>query len=565
MANEKKTDGGFLNLTSANLSDKENFDVTGQVLRRQGPGQKSLPENINVHLEAEEELRMICLAVEQSTEGIAVTDSAGNFKFVNTAFADMHGYSRKELYGRNYSIVSGKGETAVPDEKDGQISHKGRSEGEFLHVRKNGSEFSAMVHTGDVTGKDGSQIGFVKTVRDITAAKEREMQLLENQRRYYSLFEECPVALIIHDGSAVKEYIHKLRESGVEDIRGYFNEYPDEVKRCVSLLKTVDVNMATLEMFKAKSNKEYCDNVAKTFTDETYKSFIDVVAEFYNGSFCFEAENLRRDLWGNEVHALVRVSILPGCEDDWSKILVSTIDITRRKRNEHEMIAHRQQLRDLGSQLSRVEERERRRIATDLHDHICQSLALSVIRLEGLRDSCKNRCEGITEGAIDKICETIHDTITRTRELIFDLSSPTLYRFGLEPAVTELMTEQFRDYKQIKHKLLTDNEPKPLAEDISVLLFKAIREVLINIIKYAEASSVVVDIRRSGSNISISIKDDGIGFDAAGAGVVMDRFGGFGLFNIRERLDYVGGRFSVESEVGAGTTVILEAPLELKE
>jgi len=127
------------------------------------------------------------------------------------------------------------------------------------------------------------------------------------------------------------------------------------------------------------------------------------------------------------------------------------------------------------------------------------------------------------------------------------------------------MTEQFRDHKQIHHKLITDKKPKPLAEDVSVLLFKAICEVLVNIIKYADASSVIVDICRSGSNISISIKDDGIGFDADGVGFVMGRSGGFGLFNIRERLDYVDGRFSVESEVGVGTTVILEAPLDLKE
>lgn len=563
MANEKKTDGGFSNITSAHSPDRKNSYVTEQILRRQGPFRTTPPEDINIHLEAEEELRMICLAVEQSTEGIAVTDAEDNFKFVNTAFAGMHGYERKELYGKNYSVVLAKVETEMPGEKDKMLTRNYPLKGEILHVRKDGSRFSAMIHTGDVSGKDGKQIGVVRTIRDVTVAKEREMQLLENQRRYYSLFEECPVALITQDASAVKEYIQYLRDSGVEDIREYLNEHPDEVKRCVSLLKIIDVNMATLEMFKAKSNREYCDNIAMTFTEDSYKSFVNVAAEFYNGSFCFEAEEIRKDLYGNEIHALVRVSISPGCERDWSKILVSIVDITRRKLIEYEMIADRQRLRDLASQLSRVEEQQRRRIATDLHDHICQSLALSVIRLEGLRDSCKGRCEGVAEGAIDKICETMLNTITRTRELIFDLSSPTLYRFGLEPAVTELMTEQFRDYKHIRHKFITDKKPKPLAEDVSVLLFKAIREALVNIIKYADASNVIVDIRRSDDNISISIKDDGIGFDADGVGLVLGRSGGFGLFNIRERLDYVGGRFAVDSQVGLGTTVTLQAPLEV--
>ncbi|MBW8034966.1 MAG: hypothetical protein FVQ79_04845 [Planctomycetes bacterium] len=152
------------------------------------------------------------------------------------------------------------------------------------------------------------------------------------------------------------------------------------------------------------------------------------------------------------------------------------------------------------------------------------------------------------------------DTVTRARELIFDLTSPTLYRFGLEAGVSELMVEQFKGYAHIKHELHTDEKAKPLAEDISILLFKAVREVLVNIIKYANAANVRVDFRRSGANIVISIQDDGVGFNVDESNI--NKSGGFGLFNIRERLDYVGGKLSIASAPGMGTTVTFEAPLE---
>lgn len=516
--------------------------------------------DITMRTQTEEELRAICLAVEQSTEGIAVTDEVGNFRFINTAFAEMHGYGRGELLGKNYSIVSGTEEAAVLDEKDKQLSQNRRFEGELQHVRKDGSQFPAMIHAGVVSGKDGGKVGVVKTVRDITAAKESERQLRENQMRYYLLFEECPVALKMEDGSELKAYIDELRKLGIEDIREYFAQHPQEIDHCISMLKVIDVNVAMLEMFKAKSNKEYCDNIGKTFTDQACESFADVIAEFYHGSFCFETENVYCDLCGNTIHALVRISISPGCERDWSKMLVSFVDITGRKRIEHEMVDHRQRLRDLASELSRVEERERRRIATDLHDNICQSLALSIMRLEGLKSSCKGTCEGVSADTIDDICEVMLETVTCARELIFDLTSPTLYRFGLEAGVSELMMSQFKGYDNIKHELHTDEKSKPLAEDISILLFKAVRETLVNIIKYANASNVRVDFCRSGENIVISVKDDGVGFNVEEKN--MNKSGGFGLFNIRERLDYVGGRLSIESVHGTGTTVTFEAPLE---
>ena len=100
-----------------------------------------------------------------------------------------------------------------------------------------------------------------------------------------------------------------------------------------------------------------------------------------------------------------------------------------------------------------------------------------------------------------------------------------------------------------------------LDEDIRVLLFQAVRELLVNVAKHAQAQRVKLSVQRDKTAIRITVKDDGIGFDVAKTDSQVDKNGGFGLFNIRERLEHIGGYFGIESEPGGGTTITVIAPL----
>jgi signal transduction histidine kinase len=213
----------------------------------------------------------------------------------------------------------------------------------------------------------------------------------------------------------------------------------------------------------------------------------------------------------------------------------------------------------MSSELSLAEERERRRIATELHDRIGQDLVLSMLRLDNLR---KSESSGALAAPLGEISNLLERAIQDTRSLTLHLSSPMLYRFGFERTIADWLVQEVQKRHDIKSEFEDDGRPKPLEEDVCVLLFQATRELLINVVKHAQAHAVKVSVRRKSGEIETIVEDDGIGFDFTEIESVMPSRGKFGLFSIRERLNYLGGDIKIESEPGHGTRVILTAPLK---
>jgi signal transduction histidine kinase len=206
-----------------------------------------------------------------------------------------------------------------------------------------------------------------------------------------------------------------------------------------------------------------------------------------------------------------------------------------------------------------LEERERRRIANDLHDHIGQTLALSKIKLGELRESVSPSLVK----PLGEIHELIEQTIQYTRSLTFELSPPILYELGFEAAV-EWLAEQIQEKHGISVDFEDDLQPKPVGKEMRILLFKAVGELLMNVIKHAQAHKAKVAIRREGCNIRITVEDDGIGFYIPEASQLAG-VGGFGLFSIRERLRHFGGSLQIQSGPRRGTLMTLLAPIKQKE
>lgn len=107
-----------------------------------------------------------------------------------------------------------------------------------------------------------------------------------------------------------------------------------------------------------------------------------------------------------------------------------------------------------------------------------------------------------------------------------------------------------------------DQKPKPLTDETSVLLYQAVRELLINVTRHAKARNVKVSVQRDYKNVQIDVKDDGIGFDTAQIDPHSTKTSGFGLFTIHERLKYLGGHFKVMSRPGYGTHATLIVPMK---
>jgi len=236
-------------------------------------------------------------------------------------------------------------------------------------------------------------------------------------------------------------------------------------------------------------------------------------------------------------------------------------EIAERKRAQEEILAYQEKLRSLGSELQLAEERERRHIAADLHDQVGQTLALCRIKMGALREAAAT--PGLAQ-SLDEMRAMMETAIAYTRSLTYQLSPPILYELGFEAGV-EWLCEDLLERHGVTCGLKIGRQPKPLDDDVRVLLFRAVRELLVNVAKHAQASSAEVSVRRDGQEIRIVVKDDGIGFDASRTVARIREREGFGLFLYQERLSHLGGRLEVESSPGKGTRVTLVAPLKRDE
>ncbi len=227
--------------------------------------------------------------------------------------------------------------------------------------------------------------------------------------------------------------------------------------------------------------------------------------------------------------------------------------IIEHMRAEQALHTSRQQLRSLVSELSLIEERERRRIATELHDSVGHTLALCKIKLGTLQEPLSSIDHA---GCLDEIYELINDAIQCARSLTFELSPPVLHELGLEAAL-EWLVERSQQKYGILIDFASDRQPKLLDHDVQILLFQATRELLVNVVKHAQARNARVSIRRDCDDIRLSVEDDGIGFDTSEVAPTTNSTDALGLFNIRERLNHIGGHLEIQSEPGHGTRVTI--------
>ena len=234
-------------------------------------------------------------------------------------------------------------------------------------------------------------------------------------------------------------------------------------------------------------------------------------------------------------------------------------DITGRKQAEAKLLDYQQELRSLAAELSLAEERERHLIATELHDHISQSLAICNIKLGALLELSSST--HYLTNSLNELRALISQMIKETRSLSFSISSPLLYVFGLDAAIEQLAEDMEEQYGII-FEYEASKQLQPLDDDVRVLLYRTVYEIFTNILKHAKAHQVKVAMKQHGGYLRITIEDDGVGFDTSQLNNSMRRTKGFGLFSVRERLSYIGGKIDIESQCSAGTKVTITAPLK---
>jgi signal transduction histidine kinase len=210
----------------------------------------------------------------------------------------------------------------------------------------------------------------------------------------------------------------------------------------------------------------------------------------------------------------------------------------------------------LAAELGRVREKERQKIAGDLHDHIGQNLVLAKMKLDALKSSLGHEHAALITGISDLIKHTIKDT----RSLMHELDLEWLSQLSLQEALNWL-AEQTKAKYGLRCIVKFGPLPKPLKKDIQEALFQAVRELLVNVVKHASAHEVSITCDCETGGIRLCIADDGEGFDSMTSFTPSPTSGGFGLMIIRTRLGLIGGNLYIDSRVGAGTRAIISLPV----
>jgi len=494
--------------------------------------------------------------------------SQGIYMAIEILLADPHGMVRQGLY----ALLAGENDMEVVAEtEDGQTT--------VSLARK----LSPHVVVMDVTMPDVSSIEItrrllanapgVKIVALSTHADRRfALDMLKAGASAFLLkdcvFEE--LALAVREVTAnrtylgagvsdlvIKEYIMALRESEARS-RAIF----EGATMGIALLdlhgRLVESNPALQEMLGF--SREEMRNLSFPMVlhpDEAaaYEELLQQLVEGLRTEFSLDGRLIPRH--GHLVWARFTVSLVKAHTGETQFAVAMVENLTPQREAEEKIRSYQEQLRSLASQLSLTEERERRILATELHDHIGQILALTQIKLGGLR----NKAKGTNlEAPVNEVRDLVEQVIKSTRSLTFELSPPILYDLGLEAAL-----EWFGEHLQEQHGLLvevrSDAESKPLNNETRVLVFKVARELMLNSVKHGQAKNLRVVLGRAKHNLTIEVADDGVGFTTPASEAEIKKTGGFGLFSIRERLQHLGGRLEVESAPGQGTRISLVIPL----
>jgi PAS domain S-box-containing protein len=367
----------------------------------------------------------------------------------------------------------------------------------------------------------------LRSIRYAFRRKKVESKLRESEEKFRTMVEISPEAVITLDTHANINYVSKR----AVEIHGYQNEN-NLIGKSSSLLFAGGEEGKTWARFKS---------MLKT-------------GKIRDEEFLLECEN--------KTHFFGEISVSANI-DEQNKVtgyLVVTKDISERKKHENAIKNYQQNLRSLVTQLNLAEEKERRKIAVELHDHLGQSLAMAKIRLSVLKSG---DISPDSSGNLKEVERHIVHAIDYSRILTYELSPPVLFELGLNEAIRWKL-DQVTQKTGIKTNLITEDVIPPLKEDSAILVFRSFCELVNNVIKHSEAKQISVLIFMNENNLTVKVQDDGLGFDPEVLVKPVSHSNKMGLFSVRERLEYFDGKLLIDTRKGEGTKIEIKVPVLVK-
>jgi PAS domain S-box-containing protein len=459
-------------------------------------------------------------------------DAQKRFTFANPAAIEQFGLMADEAVdvenlAASLEVLRPDGSPRPIEEAPPLRALKGEvvtNEEEIIRLPATGELRHRQVNAAPVRNKNGQIIGSVSVARGITESKRSEEKLKESEERFRTMANGLPLIVWVHDAKGNQQFVNQT-------FLEFFGTTHDQIKdgRWQLLLHPDD-------------SQEYADEFLACTREQRF---------FHRQARVRNAEGAWRwmESWGRPHFTT---------SGEYLGHVGASADITDRKQAEEQLYmmtknlekqvtertalaeSRTKQLQALAIELIETEERERRQFAHLLHDDLQQMLAYAKMRLQAKAEDLASNSTLISVAGLLEEC------IAKSRRLSHEISPAILYQAGLMECY-KWLAENMRKQFGLNVELVLHSELSLEVMPLKIFLFRALQELLFNIVKHSGVESARVEVVNTEESITVTVSDEGCGFDSEIINSHWDKLG-FGLLTIKERADYIGGVF----EVGGG-------------
>jgi PAS domain S-box-containing protein len=465
-------------------------------------------------------------AFRASPDGLAISElETGRYIDVNEGYCRLYGHTREQMLGRT-SLELGIWDN--PREREFMVAAL-KTEGSVrnleVRTRTRAGELRLILLSAESIDVAG-QSCLVSVLHDMTDRVRAEQALRYSEESLRATIENTPnVAVQWYDREGRITFWNQASEA-------LYGWTPTEARGKTLDDLSLEANETPLFLKALKTIER---------TDEAVGPI--------------EFKFRRRDgTFGTCLSTIFRI-VLPSGEP---RFVCMDVDLTERKAAEESL--HQAQTRELQAheefarRLLTAQERERKRLAAELHDSLGQNLSIIknradfALQISGLPSNTSNHLEGIRRAAVEAIAET--------RNLAHNLRPPHIEQIGLTESLRGLLIEVSKS-STIHFEQRLEKVDDVFQEEAATSVYRILQEALNNLVKHSQAHQVIVTLERDVRSVRLRIADDGIGFDSQHA----RSRGGLGLSSINERARMLGGSLKLESASGKGTELIIDLPI----